>query len=387
MSPRCLSIADSKRRARRLEPLTSVERYNEDTSVIINLILLDRRAVRRASLAIFGLTLVTACDTDRPTSPAAAKPAAEVPTSANGLVTPVGNLVFATVSSSNQFVGPATFTVTGPWRYLAVVTDNSGQDIDPALGKLRLASLAQGLYKVCETKAPPEHVLADSACHSGMVYGGNTTAVATFKHQWLPLVEVSYKDLKGVLVGGGGFTVKDTLGNTLKYIGDDGVDDVNKVPGKFYFRLPVSGKVSICGTHTPGGYSLPFGYAVCLTSTYANGTMTWLTAFPVVPAPSIGWGNRNIYEETIPGGTFHISNPVAGVSMLVSDNDPNDLDAAPGKMLVKVGKAIWYNVCEVTPPNNYFMANPACRTVDVTSGKSVWAAWFYHQEKAVVYNP
>ena len=53
-----------------------------------NLILLDRHAVRRASLAIFAITLVAACDTERPTSPAAVKLAAEVPTSVNGMVTP-----------------------------------------------------------------------------------------------------------------------------------------------------------------------------------------------------------------------------------------------------------------------------------------------------------
>ena len=111
--------------------------------MLTNLISLDRRAVRRASLAIFGITVVAACDTDRTTSPAPVKPAAEVPTSPNGMVTPVGTLVWATVSTYNQFIGPATFTVTGPMRYQMVVTDNSGQDIDPALGKLRLANLAR----------------------------------------------------------------------------------------------------------------------------------------------------------------------------------------------------------------------------------------------------
>jgi len=33
------------------------------------------------------------------------------------------------------------------------------------------------------------------------------------------------------------------------------------------------------------------------------------------------------------------------------------------------------------------MANPPCRTVDVTSGQSVFSSWFVHQEKPVVYNP
>ena len=355
--------------------------------MLTNLIALDRRAVRRASLAIFGVTLVAACDTDRPTSPPAAKPAAEVPTSANGMVTPVGTLVWATVSSYNQLIGPATFEVTGPWRYHAVVTDNSSPDIDPALGKLRLANLTQGAYKFCETKAPPGFALPDSLCHSVMAYGGSVLSAGTWTHQWLPLVEVSYKDMNGAFVGGGGFTVKDSLGTTLKYIGDDGIDDVNKVPGKFYFRLPVSGKVSVCGTHTPGGYSLPFGYAPCLTTTFKNGTIAYLTPFPVVPAPSIGWGNRDAYGTTIPGGTFQISNPVAGITLIVTDNGPNDLDVAPGKMLVKVPKSIWYNLCEITAPANYYMANPPCRTVDVTSGQSVFSSWFVHQEKPVVYNP
>ena len=109
--------------------------------------------------------------------------------------------------------------------------------------------------------------------------------------------------------------------------------------------------------------------------------------FPLVPAPSIGWGNRDFYGTTIAGGTFQISNPVAGVSIIVTDNDPNDLDVAPGKLLVKVPKSIWYNLCEITAPTNYHMSSPACRTVDVTSGQSVWANWFTHQEKAVVYNP
>ena len=358
--------------------------------MLTNLISLGRRTARRSSLAIVGATVVVvACDTDRPTSPSSVTPAAQIPTSAEGMVTPptTGNLVFATVTTSQQLIGPATFNVTGPWRYQVVVTDNSSPDIDPTLGKLRLANLTAGKYTVCETKAPPGFALPDSACHSGMVYAATTSAVAAFVHQWLPLVEVSYKDLKGVLVGGGGFTVKDSLGAAIKYIGDDGIDDINKVPGKFYFRLPVSGKVSICGTHTPYGYSLPVGYAQCLTSTYTNGTITYLTAFPLVPAPSIGWGNRDFYGTTIPGGTFQISNPVAGISFFVTDNDPNDLDPKPGMILAKVSKAIWYNLCEVTAPTNYFMSNPACRTVDVTSGQSVWANWFTHQEKQVIYNP
>ena len=352
-----------------------------------NLILLDRQAVRRVSLAIFGVAVIAACDTDRPTSPVAAKPAAEVPKSAEGMVIPAGNLVYATTNTSSQLIGPATFDMTGPWGYHQVVTDNSGLDVDPTLGKLRLNGLAPGSYKVCETKAPPEFALPDSTCHSGLVYGGMTTAVLAFVHQWLPLVEVSYKDLKGVLVGGGGFTVKDTLGNALKYIGDDGIYDVNKVPGKFYFRLPVSGKVSICGTNAPYGYSLPFGYAECLTSTYKNGTITYMTAFPVVPAPSIGWGSSDYYGTPLAGGTFQISNLFLGISFQVTDNDANDLDPAPGKFLVKMGKAAWYQLCEVTPPTNYYPASPSCRQVDVTSGKSVWANWFTHQEKQVIYNP
>jgi len=351
-----------------------------------NLIQLDRRSVRRASLAIFGVALIAACDTDRPTSPAPVKSAAEVPKSAEGMVIPAGNLVFATVNTSSQLIGPATFDMTGPWGYHQVVTDNAGLDVDPTLGKLRLNSLAPGAYKVCETKAPPDFALPDSTCHSGMVYGGNTTAVAAFVHQWLPLVEVSYKDLKGALVGGGGVTVKDSLGNALKYIGDDGISDVNKVPGKIYFRLPVSGKVSICATDTPYGYSLPIGSAQCLTGTYKNMTLTFLT-FSLVPAPSIGWGSSDLYGTALAGGTFQISNLFLGISFQVTDNDANDLDPAPGKFLVKIGKAAWYNLCEVTPPTNYFPSNPSCRQVDVTSGKSVWANWFTHQEKQVVYTP
>jgi hypothetical protein len=78
---------------------------------------------------------------------------------------------------------------------------------------------------------------------------------------------------------------------------------------------------------------------------------------------------------------------VAGISILVTDNDANDLDLAPGKFLVKVPKAISYNLCEVTPPTNYFMSNPACRTVNVTSGQSVWGSLFTHQEKQVINNP
>lgn len=355
--------------------------------MLTNLISLDRRAVRRASLAIFGITVVVACDTDRTTSPAPVKPAAEVPTSPNGMVTPVGTLVWATVTTSSQFIGPATFTVTGPMRYQMVVTDNSGQDIDPALGKLRLTNLVQGAYKFCETKAPPEFAMPDTLCHSVMAYGGQVLSAGTWVHKWLPLVEVSYKDLKGVLVGGGGFTVKDSLGNALKYVGDDGIHDYNKVPGKFYFRMPVAGTLSVCGTHTPGGYSLPFGYAQCFTKTYTNATISYLTAFPLVPAPSIGWGSKDFGPTMLLGGTFQISNPVAGVSILVSDNDANDLDPAPGRFLVKVPKSIWYNLCEITPPNNYWPSNPACRQVDVTSGQSVWANFFTHQEKQVIYNP
>jgi hypothetical protein len=352
-----------------------------------NLISLDRRAVMRASLAILGVAVVAACDTDRPTSPIAA-PSAEAPKSAEGMVTadPRGTLVWATVSTYKQLIvtGPATYDVTGPLLYHVVVTDNSGVDADTTLGKLQLNSLKPGLYKVCETKAPPEFAPPDSLCHSGMVYGNVISAVAAFVHPWLPLVHVSYKDQNGVLVGGGGFTVKDTLGNVLQYIGDDGIYDVDKTPGMFYFRLPASGKVSLCATNIAAGYSLPVGYMPCLTNYYFPGTTTSLGAFPLVPAPSIAWRNSDMNWNTLAGGTFQISNLLFGISFNVTDNGPNDLDPTPGKFLVKMGKAISYNLCEVTPPTNYFMSNPQCQTVDVTSGQSVWGGLFMHQEKQVI---
>lgn len=137
----------------------------------------DRAALRVASLALFGMSFVAACDTDRPVEPTAA-----VPTAANAFVLPIktGTLVWKVTDADPSPLGGAKFQVTGPLMATWFLADNFAPDSDPTSGSFRLAGLQAGTYTVCEIMAPLGYAMPTPPCRTKDVIVGDPTHVQSF---------------------------------------------------------------------------------------------------------------------------------------------------------------------------------------------------------------
>jgi hypothetical protein len=137
----------------------------------------DRGALRAASLALFGMSIVAACDTDRPVEPTAAVPAA-----ASAFILPIktGTLVWKVTDEDPSPLGGAKFQVTGPKGATWFLADNFAPDSDPISGNFRLAGLQPGTYTVCEIMAPLGYALPDTPCRTKDVFVGDATHVKSF---------------------------------------------------------------------------------------------------------------------------------------------------------------------------------------------------------------
>ena len=73
----------------------------------------------------------------------------------------------------------------------------------------------------------------------------------------LAWVTVGYVDYAKTPVGGGTYSVTDTLGVKIMTIIDNSALDVDKTDGKFKFQLPYVGKFTACGGEGSAGVVLP----------------------------------------------------------------------------------------------------------------------------------
>ena len=240
----------------------------------------DRRALRRASLAVVSVALLAACNTDTPLEPTAAR----IPTAAQPTVVPngLGNLVWTTVTTEANkkiLIGGAKFTVTGS-RMSKTVIDNGQNDGDLTWGRLKLVGLQPGTFNVCEQIAPVGYVLSTQACHLLTVYANGTTT-DEFTHLILPHVQFQVRNALNQAIGGATFTIKDGTNTAIIVVKDNDAKDIATALGNFTVRLPAAGSYWVCPTTPPAGYA--FGSTACKYGFYQNGYYTNAGAFQVVP--------------------------------------------------------------------------------------------------------
>lgn len=240
----------------------------------------DRRALRRAAVAVASVALLAACNTDTPLEPTAAR----MPTSVQPAVMPngLGSLWVSTVTTEANkkiLIGGAKFSILGP-RTSKTVTDNDQSDTDPTWGKIKLVGLLPGTWNVCEIVTPVGYVLSTQSCHQLTVYANGTTT-DEFTHLILPHMQFQVRNALNQAIGGATFTIKDGTNTAIIVVKDNDAKDIATALGNFTVRLPAAGSYWVCPTTPPAGYA--FGSTACKYGFYQNGYYTNAGAFQVVP--------------------------------------------------------------------------------------------------------
>jgi hypothetical protein len=349
------------------------------------LLTLDRRAL--AAVALFGTAMLAACDTDKTVAPTpTATPV--IPTTSSEYVIPAttGTVIWRTINATQKMlISGAKFTVTGPLLYNQTFVDNDATDADTVSGQFRLSKLKPGSYTVCEVAGPTEHTIADPACRGFSIYAGSTTGVADFVSLHLPYLNIAYVNQAGTKIPGGVMIVKDSTGNPVKLVAQDGLGDVFLGDDHITVMLPAAGKFSICVGSAPAGYAISPVNTPCLTGSSPGNAMLFIGNLTVYPAPSAVFGVRDPFGNPVGPSTVTFYNPRSNTTITVTDNIGGDLDPAPGKFLVKLPFPTSYTLCQTKAPAGRLI-DPTCKTVDLSAGNSVWAGWFTDNEQQV-YKP
>jgi hypothetical protein len=345
---------------------------------------IDRRAVRRASIALIGTALLAACDNDRIVSPTAATPA-QVPAAANPIFKPAdaGTLELKAIGSQNSLVGGAQYKVVGPQNVIITVTDNGAIDADSSVGIVKLPNLHVGSYDVCQITAPAAHALASPACSTGVVSAFSTTTL-NFVSAHLPWIRTGYANILGAHIAGGSVTIRDSADVAIAVVADQGPLDTSDADERIAFLVPSAGKYRICATTPPAGFALAPNQPACLTATVQLGQGKDVGDFLIHPVRALSWDVRDGFAALIGPSTFNVASSKLAVSLNVVDNGAGDLDPAVGKFLVQLPKAGSYTVCETVPPPNRYNAKPACVRIDASSGQPLWVGTFVNYEKQVL---
>ena len=236
-----------------------------------SLLSFDRRALRRASLAVASVALLAACGTETPLEPTAAR----IPTSVQPTVIPngLGSIWLSTVTTEanvKKLIGGAKFSIQGP-RTSKTVSDNDANDTDPTWGKIRLVNLLPGTWNVCETVPPVGYVVFQLTCQQ-LTVSANGTTTAEFNHLILPHTQFTVRNAINQAVGGATFTIRDGNYNPIIIVKDNDAKDLWPSAGNFTVRLPAAGSYWVCPTTAPAGYV--FESTTCRYGFYQNGYYT-----------------------------------------------------------------------------------------------------------------
>lgn len=242
---------------------------------MISTLSFDSRAVRRAFVAVASVALLTACDSDSPVEPTAAR----VPTTVQAAVIPngLGSIVVSTVTTEanvKKLIGGAKLSYIGP-RTSGTVSDNGVGDMDPTWGKIRLMNLLPGTFTVCEIVPPVGYVVFQTTCHQITVVA-NSIATAEFNHLILPHVQFQVRNAANQYVGGATFLIKTNV-ETIMVVTDNGAKDIHTALGQFTVRLPAAGTYWVCPATAPAGYV--FANPTCRYGFFQNGVYTNIGAF------------------------------------------------------------------------------------------------------------
>ena len=350
-----------------------------------------------ARAGLFSVALLAACDTDEGVAP---KPA-QVPTSAQPALYPVrtGGLRMTVVDDAGTLISGdgIAFKVTDSQNNTVTVHDNWFQeDSDLKKGIVVRMGLAPGLYNVCQTAWAQGYLLGTETCVTANVAAGVVKDAGTFVNPRKPKVVFSATAVgTGKPLGGGVFTIKDSLGMGINVVADNGGADYDKADGKFLVYLPGQGKYRVCVHTFPAVGIVPVAQLPYCSAEFqvVYGQTFTVPPFVFNPQWSGTWAVSNGYQDAngyylIGPSSFKVYNPAIQAWWDIDDNGWNDHDPTLGKIHMSFPNGGTFSVCEVTPPPNHWNAQPNCKTLNiVTSGLPASAGVFINPEKQVVYNP
>ena len=358
------------------------------------LLSLDARAVRRASIALFGIALLAACDSDRAVSPTPAA-AARTPDAAQPVLNPLqktGAMKLLMVAQNQAPVNApgGEFKITGPGANPATFTakDNGPGDADMTLGVILLNGMQPGMYQLCMTVPPGNYGVLAPTCRGAGVIAGSTVG-----HYWQirPAAHVFWKVVDYVpnYVGGAVFQLKDSTNTLLSMFTDNSPTDLDPGDGWLDIAIRFDGIYSICGAIQPAGYLFAAGGPTCTSVTVQQGTATAIANTVVTPRYSIRWRvtdgttDANNQPTLIGPSTFTVTAASNAVKFTVVDNGANDKDPTLGKFAVILSAGGWYSVCETVPPVGHWNAKPSCKHINVTAGVPGEGDYFVSPEAQV----
>ena len=249
---------------------------------------LHSSAIRRASVAVAGVVLLTACDNDNPVAPKSSPtPSAAQP---------------AVIGSNRPAVGRVRQTyvdVVGPVAGMSLrlrnhaantstdFRENFTPDIDPAIGKLEL-KLPEGEYSLCVMAAPLGYWLVGVQAgycfwfqvkRDSIVNLPTVTSYPFFSTYW-GVSDGPDAEFNMNPIGPSTFTVKNALTWETITVVDNGTNDFDPRLGMFALKLDWAGDFDICQTQAPVGYynTFPSCKRITVVSTTPEFAGWWINA-------------------------------------------------------------------------------------------------------------
>ena len=171
---------------------------------------------------------------------------------------------------------------------------------------------------------------------------------------------------------------------TLATAEDNGPGDDDGFTGIISLRDLPLGTYYVCQVEVPSIYELD--HEPCRNVTvYVNST-TRVDYFSA-PMVSASWDVRDWYGKLMGNTTFKVTGGRGLGNVTISDNGANDLDDRLGHLTVQLPKAAVYTLCQTKATAGHYIASPACKQVDDTSGRGVWVGTFVEPDAQVVSTP
>jgi hypothetical protein len=311
------------------------------------------RSAWRFAVVLVGVTLLAACEADRPLAPRGdAVP--QSPQLAKGTKSG-GTIIITVVDLNGATIARTGSTFAGTKSQYAKfgVDDNGWGDEDPALGVIQMSGLQNGQYDVCQLYVPSGYLFPTPACQNVGIGGGGPAKV-TFVDAGVPRARWSARDgLSADSIFGALFTIDEGAGPV--FIVDNQALDLDKRPGMFEVKLAANGaSVKVCPSLPPVGRVYGKTSKACVTKT-SNQT-TDFGVWYVYPEYSIYWWATVNGAEGY-GGTYTVTAVGGGFSMTITNNDASDM-WNNSWLYVAVPGIGFYEVCQTVAPTGATLAVP-----------------------------
>jgi hypothetical protein len=237
----------------------------------------SNRAIRHASVALFAVVTLAACDSDRAVSPTSTS--AKLPSAGNSSLVPGGrgDLVLGSVNgdmTSIKVLG-SSYDVIDPLGDTTKVVDNGQFDSDPVAGTIKLSQWIAGKYTACPLTAPTGYALPQTLCITTTVVSGSGAGIGYLAY----LAPSLFWDVRSTaldVIGPGTYTVS-TKRNLVKFqVTDNGANDLDPTLGRVAVKISGTGTFPVCESSPPPGY-FP-ALTQCMSATTLGGTK-WVGQF------------------------------------------------------------------------------------------------------------